>query len=97
MPEVVFGPAARVEIAEAAAWYEARRAGLGEAFVAEIDHIVGRMKSNSRQFPVLHRGIRRALLRHFPYGLFFLIHPDVIHVLACFHSSRDPRGWRERG
>ena len=40
--------------------------------------------------------IRRALLRRFPYALFFRIVDDAVFVMACFHSSRDPRIWQHR-
>jgi plasmid stabilization system protein ParE len=39
---------------------------------------------------------RRVILRRFPYGVFYEIHGDEVVVLACFHSSRDPREWQER-
>jgi hypothetical protein len=40
--------------------------------------------------------LRRARLKKFPYSLFFLIEDDTITVVACFHSSRDPRQWQSR-
>ena len=40
--------------------------------------------------------VRRARLRTFPYGLFFRVVDDGVFVIACFHSSRDPRVWRRR-
>jgi hypothetical protein len=40
--------------------------------------------------------LRRARAKKFPYALFFLIEPDTLLVVACFHSSRDPRHWQKR-
>ena len=36
--EIVFMPAARLEIIEAQDWYEKEKAGLGAEFREEIDH-----------------------------------------------------------
>ena len=37
MPRIRFRPQARAEIREARGWYEGRVAGLGRAFIAELD------------------------------------------------------------
>jgi hypothetical protein len=55
------------------------------------------MGANPRQFSVVHKSIRRALLRRFPYALMFVIEADQsLTVIACFHSSRDPAHWQSR-
>ncbi len=35
-----------------------------------------------------------AQLPCFPYALFFRIVDGTVHVIACFHSSRNPRQWQ---
>lgn len=40
--------------------------------------------------------MRRALLRRFPYGIFFEVGTTEIVVYAVFHGARDPRSWRRR-
>jgi hypothetical protein len=55
------------------------------------------MSANPRQFPVIYRNVRRALLRRFPYALMFVIDlDDTLTVIACFHGSRDPAHWQKR-
>jgi plasmid stabilization system protein ParE len=93
---VHFTEAARVELIDAQDWYEAEAPGLGRRFRAEIDSIVRRMADNPRQFPMVFKTLRRARAKKFPYSLFFLIEPDTLLVVACFHSSRDPRHWQKR-
>jgi hypothetical protein len=59
--------------------------------------VIEQMRANPRQFPVVHKSIRRALLRRFPYALMFIIEPDeTLTVIACFHGSRDPARWQKR-
>jgi plasmid stabilization system protein ParE len=93
---VLFTEAARAELFEAQDWYEAQAPGFGYRFRAEIDSVVQRLADNPRQFPVVFKALRRARAKKFPYPLFFLIEPDALLVVACFHSSRDPRQWQKR-
>jgi len=82
---------------EAQGWYENESLGLGRGFRAALDVVIKRMTANPWQFPIVHKNIRRALLRRFPYALMFVIEPDeALIVIACFHSSRDPVHWQER-
>jgi plasmid stabilization system protein ParE len=46
--------------------------------------------------PLVHRGVRRQLLRRFPYGLFYRLIEGQVVVVACFHARRNPRVWRSR-
>ena len=48
------------------------------------------------RFPVVHAQCRRALLRRFPYGIYFVPTAELISVVACMHALRDPRRWKER-
>jgi toxin ParE1/3/4 len=89
-------PEAVAELAHAWAWYEDHQRGLGDDFGACIDEAI----SSISRGPLLHAAVdadvRRCLGRRFPYGVFDLIAPDHIEVLAVFHAARDPGDWRER-
>lgn len=89
-------PAAEVDIADAALWYEARALGLGTEFLRAVDVAHAEIQRMPERFPVVHLTCRRALLRRFPYALFFVATPQVIQVIACLHASRDPQRWQER-
>lgn len=93
---VIFTQAARVELIEAQDWYEAEATGLGRRFRSAIGAVVERMSANPRQFPIMFKNVRRALLRRFPYALFFVVKGDTLLVIACFHASRDPSHWQKR-
>jgi plasmid stabilization system protein ParE len=93
---VIFTQAARWELIEAQDWYEGEAPGLGRHFCAALDALTGRMTANPRQFPVVFKDVRRALLRRFPYSLFFVIEGETLLVIACFHASRDPTQWQNR-
>ena len=91
-----FTAEAEDELAEAAIWYQNRRAGLGTEFLEEAERVFQAIEENPRQYPVCHLDIRRANLRRFPYSVYYLIHQDVIGILAVHHNSRDPRRWKWR-
>jgi hypothetical protein len=45
---------------------------------------------------VVHEVYRRALIRRFPYGIFFEFVETTVTVYAEFHTSMDPEKWRQR-
>jgi plasmid stabilization system protein ParE len=94
---VIFTQAAGLEVIEAQDWYESEAPGLGPRFREAVEGLTKRMGANPLQFPVVFKNIRRALLRRFPYSLFFVVDGDDLLVIACFHASRDPAQWQRRG
>lgn len=93
---VIFTQAARAEMIDAQDWYEREAAGVGLHFREAMDALAQRLSTNPQQFPVVFKNLRRALLRRFPYALFFAVAGDNIFVIACFHASRDPLQWQKR-
>jgi toxin ParE1/3/4 len=90
MRQVVFRQQARRELDQASDWYEKERVGLGVEFLAEIQILIDRITSNPEQFPILHRDVRKAVARRFPYCVYFRERERNIVVLAVFHGSRNP-------
>lgn len=90
-------PAAEIDIAEAALWYENREPGLGERFLWEIDALLEGIAVEPHRFPEVMAWRRRALMDRFPFGIYFLLTPtDDVVVLAVIHLRRDPDRWRDR-
>ncbi|NOS78471.1 MAG: type II toxin-antitoxin system RelE/ParE family toxin [Nitrospira sp.] len=89
-------PQSELDIQAAAVWYEDQRPGLGGKFLDELDHVFHRIVENPRQFPRLEETVHRALLRHFPYGVYFLIGDERVDVLAVLHLHRHPEMWKSR-
>jgi plasmid stabilization system protein ParE len=93
--EVIVRPSAEADVREAAFWYEAKREGLGTEFALELDALYDRIAQHSLQFAEIGDGTRRALLRRFPYAIYFVA-DDTPVVLAVLHQHRKPQTWRER-
>jgi len=93
---LVVQPQANLDIQAAAVWYEDQRAGLGVRFLDELGLVFQRIETNPRQFPRLEGEVHRALLRHFPYGVYFVDGAEAIIVLAVLHLHREPDMWKSR-
>ncbi len=61
-----------------------------------MEAALSQIKRHPDASPVVHRQIRRALLRRFPYGVFYLLEDTRILVLAVFHAKRSPALWKKR-
>ena len=93
---LVVRSAAEADIAEAALWYEDRAPGLGADFLRAVDAAFGEIERMPERYPTVHLACRRALLRHFPFTVYFIPAAELISVVACMHARRDPRSWQER-
>lgn len=94
--EVLIRPEAETDITEAYEWYEEQAEGLGEEFLRAVDACFAAIQRIPTAYSPIHRQVRRALLRRFPYGIFYIIEADRIIVLACFHARRNPKQLQER-
>ena len=89
-------PEAELDLEEAFLWYEERSRGLGSEFIRAVDASLSEIQRHPLAHPQLHGQVRRKLLRKFPYGIFYLLEPDLIVVIGCFHVKRDPKQWQRR-
>ena len=89
-------PEAFADIAEAFSWYESRRSGLGAEFEDELDRTFRLILAMPAAGRVVHRTLRRALVRRFPFAVYYVLSADLIEVRGVLHSSRHPRTWRRR-
>lgn len=84
---VVSSGAAR-DVAEARAYHAQR--GRAEAFIASVDRAFEQIADRPLMYPIVYESVRRALLRRFPYSVFFVIEGDRVVVHAVHHQRRDP-------
>lgn len=96
LQRVIIRTEAEADITEAAAWYERQQAGLGHAFLAEVESAIAKAAANPFQFACLRRKpeVRRALTKRFPYRVFFVRRSDAIVVFRVLHGARHDREWK---
>jgi plasmid stabilization system protein ParE len=87
---VVYRSDALADVVGAKNWYDAQQPGLGEEFVVALDRSLSLITRMPGSFPIVHRDVQRALLRRFPYALYFRQRDEAIEVIACLHTRRDP-------
>lgn len=93
---LVIKPEAELDIEDAYQYYETREPGLGSEFVRAADACLSKVGRNPNAYRIVHKQVRRALIRRFPYGLFYIFENNTIFVVACFHAKREPRSWTDR-
>jgi plasmid stabilization system protein ParE len=93
---VLIRPAAAADLQDAFDWYERQQSGLGAEFREAVRETLRDIAAGPMLYQAVYRDTRRALLRRFPYGLYYRIYPDAVVVVACMHGRRNPRRWKAR-
>ena len=93
--------AAREEIERGIDWYNSKRAGLGQDFLAAIREAVSDLRSPGPECiaPVgvsPELGVRRKFVRRFPYVILFIEFEKVVRIIAAPHAHQRPGYWRKR-
>ena len=88
-----FRPEVAADLRSAQEWYEARRRGLGHEFILALESLLERVDATPGEFPSVYGKVHRALLRRFPYAVFFIIEGDDRVVLGVLHQAVDPSRW----
>jgi len=94
--QVVFTPEADNDVVESYRWYEEREPGLGEEFLRCVEASILAIQRHPHLYPVAVDQFRRALIRRFPYEIFYEAYENLLTVYSVFHCSQDPNKWRER-
>ena len=95
---VQVGEDAAAELAEAVAWYEERRFGLGNALFEAVAAALDTIASHPEVGAGYGRDtrVRRLPVKRFPYQVIYLLSDDTIVVVAVAHTRRRPGYWRDR-
>jgi len=93
---VGFHPEARAEALEAEAWYSARNPAVGVAFSVELERAIDSIAEAPHTWPEHGKGVRKRLLKKFPYTVVYRILSDRVQVIAVAHQRRKPGYWQNR-
>lgn len=93
---LIVTPEAEADLAEAQEWYERKRKGLGREFIRRVNDVIEQVRRVPRAAAILPNGVRRAVVRGFPYCVYYQVDREQLAVLAVYHTSRNPGGWEER-
>lgn len=89
---------AEKDIEETIDWYEAQSIGLGIEFLLEFISITPTIAKQPSFFTLKNPPYRRALMKKFPYAIWFAINDNKneVIVLAVWNVKRDPEKLKQR-
>jgi toxin ParE1/3/4 len=91
---IVLRTIARKEYDEAGDWYEARRRGLGVSFTEAVELVLDQIATQPDFYAIVQDDTREAVVRGFPYCVYYCEEVTQVIVFAVFHTSRDPAVWQ---
>ena len=91
-----FHPEAREELLAAIDYYNSAEPGLGLEFYEEIESALRMVEDFPDMWTEVGSGIRRCLVRRFPYALIYSKEGQRIFIYAVMHTRREPDYWRGR-
>ena len=92
---ILYVPEIADDLADARDWYECRSDGLGSEFIRMAYAGFEELLEFPEKYEEIHGFFRRALLRRFPYSIYYQCSGNTVTVYGVFHSSRDPGQIRE--
>ncbi len=93
----VLSPGAQADISSAVRWYQRTDPTQAFRFMLEIRATQRRIEQFPYQFPVVKGTYRRALLKRFPYFMFYSLDKDHVSIMAVVHQRRADIIWMDRG
>jgi plasmid stabilization system protein ParE len=89
------GPA-ETEIAEAVAYFDEQRPGLGDRFEQDLQDTVASVTERPLSGKRLTESVRQKRFRTFRYNLIYVIDGDEAIIVAVAHHRRRPGYWLGR-
>lgn len=83
--------AAAAEVEAEIDWYAQPGIDQASAFVKDLERTESHLQTQPALYQQVEGEIRRAVLRRFPYSLFYVIEQNYVIVLACMHQRQKPR------
>ena len=97
MTTIHYHQAAEAELLEQIRYLEDRARGLGRLFFAEIQKAERQIARHPESSAEILPGIRKHVMRKFPYLMIYSIEEAKVLILAVAHAKRRPGYWISRG
>lgn len=81
-------PEADHDAQQAIRWYDERDSELGDDFLRKVNDCITSIEENPQQFPVVHRQMRRTLVRRWKTELGdYSVDLDKVRIIAPVHTN----------
>ena len=89
-------PEAELDVDGTHLWYHRQAPVLAVDFLASVDTCLASIQRQPEACALVDRTMRRALVRRFPYAVFYEVGSTEIMVYGVRHCARNPREWQRR-
>lgn len=89
-------PAVKQEMAQAYGWYAERNEKAADDFREEVLAAFDLIARHPDLFPLWDDLVRRFILKHFPYTVYYSVSDRVVNILAVGHNRRSAGYWLVR-
>ena len=96
MKPLIVRPLAECDLEAGRQWYEKKRRGLGSDFLLCVDDAFERIQQNPESPAIVYRGVRRVLIRRFPYIIYYRVEFDATVILGVLHGRQRSLLWKSR-
>ena len=93
---LIFLPEAKQDLVDGFLWYEDKALGLGLEFLRSIEACILSIQRQPLMYQPVHENYRRALIRRFPYLVFYQHESGQTVIFAVFHCAQNPDKWNAR-
>jgi len=88
---VEYHPAVEEELHSIITYYNGCAHGLGNEFLDEFDRQALKITAMPDRWPPVKNGIRRALMKRFPYVIYFrTVGKEIVRITVVKHQRRHP-------
>ncbi len=94
--KLIFLEEAEQELADAIAYYNLEKPGLGDDFLLEVLSSLHRIDQFPDAWHPLSENTRRCQTRRFPYGIIYTVLDNSILIIAISNLHRKPNHWQDR-
>lgn len=89
--EIEIKDEANLETIDGYLYYEDKRIGLGEEFLAHLDSYFDRIRTYPEHFPQKRKPYREAFIRRFPFLIVYEIKENKVIVYSVFNTWQNPK------
>lgn len=87
---------ARDELVAGVDFYDSEYSGLGQDFAVEVRRLCRLIAESPTAGIELRPGVRRRILRRFPYSILYTLENNKVLIIAVAHQTRRPGYWHYR-
>lgn len=94
--ELLVSLEAQADIAHAIGGFRDISPTLASRFGDALESVYASIVEYPQMYPVVYKNFRRALIRRFPYSVFYIVDQSVVLIVGVVHQSRDESTWKRR-